>query len=127
MGCLKRIFRNVFQDGGPPHVASSFERLSEDQLEAHLKVTRYGSFELTEAVRPSADLQVVPCQGYRHDCFIDDDTKVRVPVLMAAATKDEIFETFLELPDPLGFEGALALQASHNRDTKGHVDLYREH
>jgi hypothetical protein len=127
MGFLKRIFRNVFQDGGPPHVASSFERLSEDQLEAHLKVARYGSFELTEAVRPSADLQVVPCQGYRHDCFIDDETKVRVPVLMAAATKDELFETFLELLDPLGFEVDVVLETSHNRDTKGHVDLYREH
>lgn len=127
MGFLKRIFRNVFQDGGPPHVASSFERLSEDQLEAHLKVARYGSFELTEAVRPSADLQVVPCQGYRHDCFIDDETKVRVPVLMAAATKDELFETFLDLLDPLGFEVDVVLETSHNRDTKGHVDLYREH
>src|SRR5262245_15395441 len=127
MGFLKRIFRNVFQDGGPPHVASSFERLSEDQLGAHLKVARYGSFELTEAVRPSADLQVVPCQGYRHDCFIDDETKVRVPVLMAAATKGELFETFLELLDPLGFEVDVVLETSHNRDTKGHVDLYREH
>jgi len=127
MGFLKRIFRNVFQDGGPPHVASSFERLSEDQLEAHLKVARYGSFELTEAVRPSADLQIVPCQGYRHDCFIDDETKVRVPVLMAASTKDELFETFLELLDPLGFEVDVVLETSHNRDTKGHVDLYREH
>jgi len=127
MGFLKRIFRNVFQDGGPPHVASSFEQLSEDQLEAHLKVARYGSFELTEAVRPSADLQVVPCQGYRHDCFIDDDTKVRVPVLMAAATKDELFETFLDLLDPLGFTVDVVLETSHNRDTKGHVDLYREH
>jgi len=127
MGFLKRIIRNVFQDGGPPHVASSFERLSEDQLEAHLKVARYGRFELTEAVRPSADLQVVPSQGYRHDCFIDDETKVRVPVLMAAATKDELFETFLELLDPLGFEVDVVLETSHNRDTKGHVDLYREH
>jgi hypothetical protein len=127
MGFLKRIFRNVFQDGGPPHVASSFERLSEDQLEAHLKVARYGSFELTEAVRPSADLQVVPCQGFRHDCFVDDETKVRVPVLMAAATKDELFETFLDLLDPLGFEVDVVLETSHNRDTKGHVDLYREH
>src|SRR5262249_24986277 len=127
MGFLKRIFRNVFQDGGPPHVASSFEQLSEDQLEAHLKVAQYGSFELTDAVRPSPDLKVVHCQGYRHDCFIDDETKVRVPVLMASATKDELFETFLELLDPLGFEVDVVLETSHNRDTKGHVDLYREH
>src|SRR4051794_37944625 len=72
MGFLKRIFRNVFRDGAPPHVSSSFERLSEDQLEAHLKVCRYGSFELTEAVRPSFDLQVVPSAGYRHDYFSDE-------------------------------------------------------
>ena len=127
MGFLKRIFRNVFRDGMPPHTNSCFERLSEEQLEAHLQVCRYGNFELTEAVRPSFDLQVVPSQGYRHDCFSDDETKVRVPVLMAAATKEELFETFLDLLDPLGFEVDVVLETSHNRDTKGHVDLYREH
>ena len=127
MGFIKRIFRNVFRDGQAPHVASSFERLSEDQLEAHLKVCRYGNFELTEAVRPSFDLQVVPSQGYRHDCFADDETKVRVPVLMAAATKEELFETFLDLLDPLGNEVDVVLETSHDRDSRGHVDLYREH
>jgi hypothetical protein len=127
MGFLKRIFRNVFRDGTPPHVASSFERLSEDQLEAHLKVCRYGNFELTDAVRPSFDLQVVPSQGYRHDCFSDEETRVKVPVLMAAATKAELFETFLDLLDPLGPEVDVVLETSHNRDSKGHVDLYREH
>lgn len=127
MGFLKRIIRNVFRDGAPPHVASSFERVSEDQLEAHLKVARYGNFELTDAVRPSFDLQVVPSQGYRHDCFSDEESKVRVPVLMAAATKHELFETFLDLLDPLGFEVDVVLETSHDRDTKGHVDLYREH
>ena len=127
MGFLKRIFRNVFRDGAPPHVSSSFERLSEDQLEAHLKICRYGSFELTEAVRPSFDLQVVPSAGYRHDYFSDEETRVRVPVLMASATKEELFETFLELLDPLGTEVDVVLETSHDRDAKGHVDLYREH
>lgn len=127
MGFLKRIFRNVFRDGAPAHTTSSFETLSEDQLEAHLKVSRYGNFVLTEAVRPSFDLQVVPTQGFRHDCFVDEETKVRVPVLMAAASKDQLFETFLDLLDPLGFEVDVVLETSHNRDAKGHVDLYREH
>ncbi|HTQ38751.1 MAG TPA: hypothetical protein VMJ32_06970 [Pirellulales bacterium] len=127
MGFLKRVFRNVFRDGTPPHNGSSFERLSDEQLEAHLKVCRYGNFELTEAVRPSFDLQVVPSQGYRHDCFADEDSRVRVPVLMAAATKEELFETFLELLDPLGMEVDVVLETSHSPDTKGHVDLYREH
>ena len=109
------------------HTDSSFEQLSEEQLEAHLKVCRYGNFVLTEAVRPSYDLQVVPSQGYRHDCFSDEETKVRVPVLMAAATNEELFETFLDLLDPLGCEVDVVLETSHNRDTRGHVDLYREH
>src|SRR3954470_10946231 len=114
MGFLKRIFRNVFRDGAPPHVSSSFERLSEDQLEAHLRVARYGNFELTEAVRPSFDLQVVPSSGYRHDYFSDEETRVRVPVLMASATKEELFETFLDLLDPLGTEVDVVLETSHD-------------
>ncbi len=127
MGFLKRIIRNVFRDGVPPHVASSFERLSEEQLEEHLKVCRYGNFELTDAVRPSFDLQVIPSQGYRHDCFCDDQTRVKVPVLMAAASKNELFETFLELLDPLGSEVDVVLETSHDRENNGHLDLYREH
>jgi hypothetical protein len=127
MGFLKRVFRNVFRDGAPPHAGSSFERLSEEQLEAHLKVCRYGSFELTDAVRPSFDLQVIPCQGFRHDCFADEESKVRVPVLMAAATKEELFEIFLDLLDPLGNAVDVVLETSHNPDCQGHVDLYREH
>ena len=127
MGFIKRLFRNVFRDGAPPHTTSSFEQLSEEQLEAHLKVSRYGNFELTDAVRPSFDLQVVPSTGYRHDCFSDEETKVRVPVLMGAATKSELFETFIDLLDPLGSEVDVVLETSHNREQKGHVDLYREH
>ncbi len=129
MGFLKRVFRNVFSDPGAPgqHTTSSFEKLTEEQLEAHLKVARYGEFVLTEAVRPSFDLQVVPSQGYRHDCFVDDDNRTRVPVLMAAATKDELFDTFLDLLDPLGSTVDVVLETSHERQSKGHVDLYREH
>ncbi|HZZ27416.1 MAG TPA: hypothetical protein VFE46_05350 [Pirellulales bacterium] len=127
MGFLKRVFRNVFRDGTPPHAGSCFERLSEEQLEAHLKVCRYGNFELTEAVRPSFDLQVIPSQGYRHDCFADEESRVRVPVLMAAATKEDLFEIFLDMLDPLGMEVDVVLETSHSADNKGHVDLYREH
>ena len=41
--------------------------MTPDKLTAHLRVDRYGSFRLTDAVRPSVDLQVVPRQGYRLD------------------------------------------------------------
>jgi len=49
MGFLKRFFRNVFHDDAttPAPASSSFERLSEEELEAHLGVRRYGDFELT--------------------------------------------------------------------------------
>ena len=128
MGFLKKFFRNVFRDGAAPTgTASSFERLSEEELEAHLGVVRYGSFMLTDAIRPSYDLQVVPCQGYRHDVYHDEQSRTSVPVLMGAASNQDLFEVFMDLLDPLGFEVDVVLETSHNRENRGHVDLYREH
>ena len=127
MGFLKKIFRNVFRDGAPPQSMSSFERLSEDELEAHLRIARYGDFTLSGAVRPSYDLQVVPSQGFRHDTYRDDESKTSVPVLMGSASKERLFEVFMDLLDPLGFEVDVVLETSHNRQQRGHVDLYREH
>ncbi|MBU2213033.1 hypothetical protein KJ996_00130, partial [Patescibacteria group bacterium] len=59
MGYLKKFFRDIVHDGSIPAGQSSFESLSEEQLEAHMGISRYGDFELTKAVRPSYDLQVV--------------------------------------------------------------------
>jgi hypothetical protein len=127
MGFLKKFFRNVFRDGAPVTSTSSFERLSEEELEAHLAVERYGNFTLTGAVRPSYDLQVVPSQGFRHDVYRDEDSKTSVPVLMGAASREHLFEVFMDLLDPLGCEVDVVLETSHNRENRGHVDLYREH
>jgi hypothetical protein len=127
MGFLKKFFRNVFRDGMPAHTTSSFDRLSDEELEAHLGVVRYGDFMLTGAVRPSYDLQVVPCQGFRHDVYRDEESKSSVPVLMGAASKEHLFEVFMDILDPLGSEVDVVLETSHNREAKGHVDLYREH
>jgi hypothetical protein len=127
MGFLKRFFRNVIRDGSVPVGTSSFERLSEEELEAHLGVSRYGDFVLTDAIRPSYDLQVVPCEGYRHDSYRDDESRTSVPVLMAALSSPRLFETFLDLLDPLGPVVDVVLETSHSRDRRGHTDLYREH
>jgi len=127
MGFLKRFFRNVFRDGTIPVGTSSFEKLSEEELEAHLGVSRYGDFSLTEAVRPSYDLRVVPCQGYRHDCYRDDEHRSSVPVLMGAVSNESLFEVFMDLLDPLGTVVDVVLETSHHRDRRGHTDLYREH
>ncbi|MBM3998383.1 MAG: hypothetical protein FJ297_02375 [Planctomycetes bacterium] len=128
MGFLKRLFRNVFHEGMPAETApSSFERLSEEQLEAHLRISKYGQFQLTDAIRPSYDLQVVPAQGYRHDIYEDEETKSRIPVLMASASRENMFDLFLDLLEPLGSEVDVVLETSHTRQQGGHEDLYREH
>jgi len=127
MGFLKRFFRNVFRDGGTTVGTSSFERLNDDELEAHLGVDRYGEFVLTDAIRPSYDLQVIPTQGYRHDVYHDDESQTSVPVLMASASNEHLFEIFMELIDPLGECVDVVLETSHSREAEGHTDLYREH
>ncbi len=127
MGFLQKFFRNVFRDGAPTPSMSSFDHLSEDELEAHLGVVRYGDFTLTDAIRPSYDLQVVPSAGYRHDTYRDEQNKTTVPVLMAAASTESLFDVFMDLLDPLGNVVDVVLETSHNRADRGHVDLYREH
>jgi hypothetical protein len=127
MGFLKRFFRNVFRDGTIPVGTSSFEKLDEEELEAHLGVSRYGDFVLTEAIRPSYDLQVTPRQGYRHDKYRDEANHSKVPVLMAAVSSETLFDVFMDLLDPLGSVVDVVLETSHNRDRRGHTDLYREH
>ena len=127
MGFLKKFFRNVFREGSMPVGTSSFERLSEEELEAHLGVARYGNFRLSDAVRPSYDLQVVPSQGYRHDAYRDEQGRNSVPVLMAAISAERLFETFMDLMDPLGGVLDVVLETSHCGEEKGHTDLYREH
>ena len=127
MGFLKKFFRNVFHDDAPAQTTSSFEHLTEEELESHLGVRRYGSFLLTDAVRPSYDLQVIPSQGFRHDVYHDDETRASVPVLMAAASKESLFETFIDLLDPLGSVVDVVIETSHEREDRGHVDLYRDH
>ena len=127
MGFLKRFFRNVFREGTIPAGTSSFEHLDEEELEAHLGVARYGNFYLTDAVRPSYDLQVVPNQGYRHDNYHDEQAGTNVPVLMAAVSKNRLFETFMDMIDPLGNVVDVVLETSHDHKRNGHADLYREH
>ncbi len=127
MGFLKNFFRNVFHEESLVECTSSFERLSEDELEAHLGVSRYGNFVLTDAVRPSYDLNVVPSAGFRHDVFRDESARQDVPVLMATASREQLFETFMELLDPLGPVVDVVVETSHDYRASGHQDLYREH
>jgi hypothetical protein len=82
---------------------------------------------LTDAVRPSYDLQVVPAAGFRHDSYQDEQTHSTVSVLMASVSRERLFETFMDLLDPLGGVVDAVLETSHDHQRKGHADLYREH
>jgi len=125
MGFLKKFFKNTYRDGDARHGRSSFDNLTEDDLEAHLKIARYGSFQLTDAVRPSYDLQVTPRAGYRHDHYQDRDSGIKIPVLMASASREKVLDLFFDLLDPLGNTVDVVLETSHER-RGGHRDLYRE-
>lgn len=127
MGFLQRFLKSTYREGDPSATQSSFLDVTEEQLESHLSVARYGSFVLTDAVRPSYDLQVVPRAGYRHDVYHDRDSGVRIPVLMAAVSREQLLDVFFELLDPLGDEVDVVLETSHERSQGGHDDLYREH
>jgi len=127
MGFLKNFFRNVFDEDIATHTTSSFEQLDESVLETHLGVNQYGDFSLSDAVRPSYNLEVVPSAGFRHDTYRDEASRQNVPVLMAAASKERLFDTFLELLDPLGPVVDVVLETSHDYRRSGHQDLYREH
>ncbi|MEM7475406.1 MAG: hypothetical protein AAF483_10480 [Planctomycetota bacterium] len=105
---------------------TSFGSLSDDQLEAHLEVASYGAFELTDAIRPSIDLKVVPRQGFRHETYVDPTSGAKVPVIMAAASKHRLFDLFIDMIDTLGSLVDVVLETSHYH-TGGHEDFYREH
>jgi hypothetical protein len=127
MSFLRKFFRTAEgQDPATLRNVSSFETLADRDLEAHMGIRRYSSFLLTDAIRPSYDLRVLPQQGYRHDAYRDKEGGGKIPVLMAAISAENLFEVFLDLLDPLGGEVDVVLETSHRSDDAGHDDLYRE-
>jgi len=101
--------------------------VSSEQLAAHLRVDRYGDFWLTDAIRPAPHVPVVPRQGYRFEVYRDPRAGLQVPVLAAAASREHLFDLFLELLEPLGETVDVVLETSHHSEGGRHRDLYREH
>jgi hypothetical protein len=127
MGFLKRILRTGSSDEIVRSVPEgSFETLSDEELRTHLGIRTYGAFDLTDAVRPSYDLQIIPRQGFRHDEYVDHANASRTPVIMAAASERLLMDLFLDLIEPLGSVVDVVLETSH-RSRSDHEDLYREH
>jgi len=128
MGFLKRILRPTNQDeAATTSIApGSFERLSDEDLQVHMGIKTYGTFELTDAIRPSYDVQISPRQGFRYDKYVDEASGATTPVIMASASRSILMDTFLEMIDQLGNVVDVVLETSHHSNSH-HEDLYREH
>jgi hypothetical protein len=89
-------------------------------------VEHYGDFWLTDAVRPAMDVQIVPREGFRIDTYRDPQGGFEVPVLVAAVSRERLFDVFLELLDPLGEVVDIVMETSHESEDSTHEDLFRE-
>ena len=53
--------------------------MNADLLATHLQISRYGSFTLTDAIRPALDVPVRPREGYRVEVYRDRWNNFRLP------------------------------------------------
>ncbi|HEX8199023.1 MAG TPA: hypothetical protein VF590_00945 [Isosphaeraceae bacterium] len=127
MSFLQKFLERVLRTNPSSMPRTSFDDLSQDQLDAHLRVGRYGNFALTDAVRPSFGLEIVPREAYRRDVYRDPETGNTMPVLAASVSSERLFEIFMSLLDPLGEEVDVVMESSHESEPGAHADLYREH
>ena len=127
MSFLQRFLERVLRTNTSRMPRTSFDDLSQDQLDAHLRVGRYGNFALTDAVRPSFGLEVIPREGYRRDVYCDPETGNKMPVLAAIVSAERLFDVLMDLLDPLGEEVDVVMESSHESEPGSHADLYREH
>ncbi len=126
MSFLQRFLDRVLRTNPTRMPRTGFDDLSEDQLDQHLRINRYGNFLLTDAVRPSFDRQVEPREGYRRDLYRDPETGTTMPVLAASVSAEHLFDVFIDLLDPLGDQVNAVMESSHESEPGTHDDLYRE-
>jgi len=137
MGTLKRFYRNVLQNRVSFVSGTNEDRIHALELESHLATVTYGGFTLTDAVRPSLELAVIPEQGYKYDRLKLNDGGVAsfhrvgprwlMPILVASVSLEGLFETFLDLLDPLGETVDIVLEMSHCYTGAHRSGLHREY
>ncbi len=101
--------------------------MSKRELSDHLQTGKYGSFQLTEAIRPALNLQVVPTQGFRVGTHRDPDAGLTVPVLAASVSRELLFDVFLNMLKPLGEVVDVVLETTHEAADHKREELYRAH
>ena len=127
MSFIQRFLERVLRNNSTRMPRTTFDDLSQEQLDAHLRVGRYGDFLLTDAVRPSIGLEVIPREGYRRDVYCDPESGNKMPVLAASISAERLFDVFMDLLDPLGDDVDVVMESSHESEPGSHADMYREH
>ena len=94
---------------------------------AHLNRKTYGSFTLTDAVRPGQGLPILPRQGYTLQVYRDRKIGLKLPMISAAVSAENLMDCFLALLEPLGDSVHVVLETSHGRDADDHMDYRRTH
>lgn len=123
---FSKLLRDLYRESTLPKEGSSFAAIDREELETHLAIAKYGRFELTDAIRPSYDLRVIPEEAFRHDVWTDRRMGLSIPVLMGAVSKERLLDVFFDILDPLGSVVDVVLESSHRRRRRGHVDHLRE-
>lgn len=94
-------------------IESSFASISDDLFNQHMRENRYGDFVLTDAVRPSFDLKVIPSNGYREDIYRDEEMNSEIPLLIASVSCEKLLDIFYDIIDLVGSEVDVTLESSH--------------
>ena len=134
MSTLKRFYRNVLQNHVSFVSGTNEERIHALELESHLATVKYGDFTLTDAVRPSFDLKIIPVQGYKYDRIRQGSGTSRragsrwsVPILVASVSLEQLFDTFLDMLNHLGDIVGIILETSHSCSGAYRTGLRRDH
>lgn len=90
------------------------------------EVKRYGTFEMTDAVRSLPDTGIVPIEGYRHDR--SGSASGDIPVIMATASREKLWDLFHDLLGVMGDHFDVILETSHDcvSDDDPVVELARD-
>ncbi len=105
---------------------SSFEGVPNAEMQKHFDVSRYGNFELTDAIRPGYGRKPMLQDGYRESTYLDQEDGTHIPVITAAASREQLWELFMNLLDSLGDQPNVVLESDHDNSVDNNSQLYRE-
>lgn len=95
----------------------------------HFEVDQYGAFRLTAAIRPSLELDIVPCEGYRLEMYRDAASGTEIPMIACSASEEVLFDLFSDLLATMGDVVDVVIESHHERRRPGDAstDYLREH